>query len=145
MWTEQVYNTRHLDYMMWPRGFAIAEALWSPASQRNWKGFVTRVEDQFNRFDVADKKYAPSMYEADIKVKKDAAGKLLLDFPTEIDDIRVHYSFDNSFPDNHYPSYNGTSIIVPTDATTLKIQSYRNNKPVGRIISVGIEELRKRR
>lgn len=145
MWTEQVYNTRHLDYMMWPRGFAIAEALWSPASQRNWKGFVPRVEEQFNRFEVTDKKYAPSMYEADIKVKKDAAGKLLLDLPTEIDDIRVHYSFDNSFPDDHYPSYGGNSIIVPSDATTLKIQSYRNNKPVGRMISVGIEELKKRK
>lgn len=145
MWTEQVYNTRHLDYMMWPRGFAIAEALWSPAYKRNWQGFVPRVEAQFDRFDLADKKYAPSIYEADIKVKKDAAGKLLLDFLTEIEDISVHYSFDNSFPDQHYPSYTGTSIIVPSDATTLKIQSYRNNKPVGRIISVGIEELRKRK
>jgi hexosaminidase len=145
MWTEQIYNTRHLDYMMWPRGFAIAEALWSPAALRNWKGFVPRVEAQFNRFDVADKKYAPSMYEADIKVKKDATGKMLLDFPTEIDDVRVHYVFDNSFPDDHYPSYSGTSIAVPSDATTLKLQSYRNNKPVGRIISVGVEELKKRR
>jgi hexosaminidase len=145
MWTEQIYNTRHLDYMMWPRGFAIAEALWSPAALRNWKGFVPRVEAQFNRFDVADKKYAPSMYEADIKVKKDATGKMLLDLPTEIDDVRVHYSFDNSFPDDHYPSYSGTSIAVPSDATTLKLQSYRNKKPVGRIISVGVEELKKRR
>jgi len=145
MWTEQIYNTRHLDYMMWPRGFAIAEALWSPATQRNWKGFVPRVEAQFDRFTVAGKKFAPSIFEADIKVKKDATGKLMLDLPTELEDLTVHYSFDNSFPDDHYPSYSGKSILVPSDATTLKIQSYRNGKPVGRIISVAIEDLKKRK
>jgi hexosaminidase len=145
MWTEQIYNTRHLDYMMWPRGFAIAEALWSPASQRNWKGFVPRVEAQFDRFAIADKKFALSIYEADIKVKKESNGSILLDLPTEIDGLNVHYSFDNSYPDAYYPRYEGKSIAVPSDATTLKLQSYRNGKPVGRIISVGIEDLKKRK
>jgi hexosaminidase len=145
MWTEQIYNTRHLDYMMWPRGFAIAEALWSPASQRNWKGFVPRVEAQFDRFNVADKKFASSIYEADIKVKKDANGNLSLDLPTEIEGLNVHYSFDNSFPDAYYPKYEGKSISVPKDATTVKLQSYRNGKPIGRIITTTIEDLKKRK
>lgn len=145
MWTEQIYNTRHLDYMMWPRGFAIAEALWSPASQRNWKGFVPRVEAQFDRFNVADKKFASSIYEADIKVKKDANGNLSLDLPTEIEGLNVHYSFDNSFPDAYYPKYEGKSISVPRDATTVKLQSYRNGKPIGRIIITTIEDLKKRK
>jgi hexosaminidase len=145
MWTEQIYNTRHLDYMMWPRGFAIAEALWSPASQRNWKGFVPRVEAQFDRFNLADKKFATSIYEADIKVKKDVNGNLLLDLPTEIDGLNVHYSFDNSFPDAFYPKYESKSISVPKDATTLKLQSFRNGKPIGRIITTTIEELKKRK
>lgn len=85
------------------------------------------------------------MYEADIKVKKDAAGKMMIDLPTEIDELKVHYSFDNSFPDDHYPSYAGKSIEVPSDAATLKIQSYKNGKPVGRIISTSIEDLKKRK
>ena len=25
LWTEQMYNTRHLQYMVWPRGLALAE------------------------------------------------------------------------------------------------------------------------
>ena len=32
LWTEQVYNMRHLQYMIWPRAFAIAESVWSPGS-----------------------------------------------------------------------------------------------------------------
>ena len=30
LWTEQIWNYRHLQYMTWPRSMAISEALWSP-------------------------------------------------------------------------------------------------------------------
>ena len=34
LWTEQIYNYRHLQYMVWPRAFAIAESVWSPKSKK---------------------------------------------------------------------------------------------------------------
>jgi len=144
MWSEQIFNTRHLDYMMWPRGFAIAEALWSPKSSRNWNAFVPRVENHFARFNAADKKYAPSIYDPSIKVKKDAKGNLLVDFETEIDGLAVHYSFDNSFPDQHYPHYTGKSVVVPVDAAPMKVIASRNGKLIGRMMTISIEDLRKR-
>ena len=61
LWTEQVYNMRHAEYMTWPRGFAISESLWSPKGAKNWNSFVSKVEKHFNRYDVAQIKYAPSM------------------------------------------------------------------------------------
>lgn len=144
LWTEQMYNTRHLSYMTWPRAFAISEALWSPKATRNWNDFVKRVEHHFARFDQADRKYAPSMYDPLIIAKSAANGGLLIDFDSELDDLSVHYSFDNSFPDHHYPSYQGKSISVPEDAVALKLISYRNNKPVGRLVVVPIADLKKR-
>ncbi|MGZ3821757.1 MAG: beta-N-acetylhexosaminidase, partial [Mucilaginibacter sp.] len=63
LWTEQVYNVRHLEYMIWPRAFAIAEAVWSPKSRRNWDNFASRVEKHFGRLDAAEIKYAPSVYD----------------------------------------------------------------------------------
>jgi hexosaminidase len=144
MWSEQIFNTRHLDYMMWPRGFAIAEELWSPKSVRDWKTFVPRVENHFARFDAGDKKYAPSIYDPAIKVSKDAKGNLLVDFETEIDGLAVHYSFDNSFPDQHYPHYAGKSVQVPVDAAPMKVITSRNGKLIGRMMTISIEDLRKR-
>ena len=144
LWTEQIYNTRHMQYMLWPRAMAVAEAVWSPKQSRNWNNFVGRVEDHFGRFQQADRKYAPSIYDPSVKVSKDAKGNLLLDFETEIDGLTVHYSFDNSFPDYHYPAYGRTSIAVPVDAAPLKVVSHRAGKQVGRMMTISIEDLRKR-
>ena len=144
LWNEQIYNTRHMQYMLWPRAMAIAEAVWSPKQSRNWNSFVGRVEDHFGRFLQADRKYAPSMYDPEIKVSMNPKGALLLDFETEIDGLTVHYSFDNSFPDYHYPAYGRTSIPVPVDAAPLKVVTYRAGKQVGRMMTISVEELRKR-
>ena len=144
LWTEQIYNTRHMQYMLWPRAMAIAEAVWSPKQSRNWNNFVGRVEDHFGRFQQADRKYAPSMYDPAIKVSMNPKGTLLLDFETEIDGLTVHYSFDNSFPDYQYPAYGRTSIPVPVDAAPLKVVTYRAGKQLGRMMTISVEDLRKR-
>jgi hexosaminidase len=144
VWTEQIYNSRHLEYMVWPRGFALAEIAWSPKGRKDWGKFIEKVEDQFDRFNHADRKFAPSIYDPMILASKDSKGKLQVDFDPEISGLSIHYSFDNSYPDHHYPSYEGKSIPVPIDATTLRIISYRNGKPVGRMISIGTDVLNKR-
>jgi hexosaminidase len=144
IWTEQMFNSRHLEYMVWPRAFAIAEVAWSPKNSKNWDGFVGRVEDHFKRFNYANIKYAPSIYDPSVNVKKDAKGKILVDIETEINGLTVYYSFDNSFPDNYYPSYNGKSIEVPVDAAPMKLISYRNGKPIGRMMTISMDELKKR-
>ena len=144
LWTEQVYNTRHLQYMIWPRAFATAESVWTPNSRKNWNSFTGRVEKQFERYDIAGIKYAPSMFEPLIKVGKDSSGLLKLDFENEIEGLEVYYSFDNSFPDNFYPRYENKPVPVPKDAAMLRTITYRNGKPIGRLISISRADLEKR-
>ncbi|MBE2231253.1 MAG: family 20 glycosylhydrolase [Chitinophagaceae bacterium] len=145
LWTEQVYNMRHAQYMTWPRAFAIAEVLWSakPAGAgRNWNDFVTRTEAHFLRLDAAAVKYAPSIYDPSISATvKDSV--LTVTLNTEIEGLRIHYSFDNSFPDAWYPVYQ-SPLKVPKDASWLKCISYRDGKPLGRMISMPVSELKKR-
>jgi hexosaminidase len=143
LWTEQIWNYRHLQYMTWPRSMATAEALWSPRTSKNWPDFTRRVEDHFSRFDAAGKKYAPSMFDPIVKAKKADNGTLMVETENEIDGLDSYYSFDNSFPDQYYPKMN-TPVAVPVDAAPLKVINYRNGKPVGRLITIPIEELKKR-
>lgn len=143
LWTEQVYNMRHAQYMTWPRGFAIAESVWSPKEKKNWERFTPRVEAHMKRFDAAGIKYAPSMFDPIIKVSRTADKQLKIDLSTELKDLSIHYTFDNSFPDQYYPKVEG-SLIAPKDAVMLKVVTYRGDEQKGRIINLPLSELAKR-
>jgi len=144
LWTEQVYNTRHLEYMTWPRAFAIAEAVWSPKSVRNFDDFAGRVEKHFARFDEAQIKYSPSVYDPIFTARQGAdTTKTEVELSTEIKGLDIRYTFDNSFPDQFYPKYTAP-LLVPTDAYMLRVITYRGDKPVGRMITITVDELKKR-
>ena len=143
LWTEQVYNTRHLQYMTWPRGMAIAEALWSPKEKRDWNSFSSRVEDHFSRLDLAGVKYAPSLYDPIITAEKKDSSTVLVKLDTELEGLSIHYSFDNSFPDSYYPVYT-QPLVVPKDASAMKLVTSRHGKVIGRMITITMAELKKR-
>ena len=143
LWTEQVYNTRHMQYMTWPRAFAIAEALWSPKEKRNWEFFSKRVESHFRRLDMAEIKYGPSIYDPIITATKKDTATVVVKLETEIEGLSIHYSFDNSFPDNFYPAYK-EPLTVPKDASFMKMITYRDKEPIGRLMVIPVAELKKR-
>ncbi|MES2417104.1 MAG: family 20 glycosylhydrolase [Bacteroidota bacterium] len=143
LWTEQVYNIRQAEYMTWPRGFAIAESVWSPKEKKNWTNFFARTEQHFKRLNVAETKYAPSVYDPIFTVKRSADRQLAISLSTEIEGLDIYYSFDNSFPDNFYPKYT-SPLVPPIDATVLKVITYRGKEPVGRMMNMPIDELNKR-
>jgi hexosaminidase len=101
------------------------------------------VENQFPRFDEAQVKYAPSMYDPIFAVSKTDSNHIKIELSTQIEGLDIHYSFDNSFPDNFYPKYT-SPLTPPEDAVMLKVITYRGDKPVGRMISMPIAELQKR-
>lgn len=142
LWTEQVYNIRQAEYMMWPRGFAIAESVWSPADRKDWNRFIAKVEAHFTRFDYAQTKYSPAIYDPIVRVTKEN-DDYLLHLSTEIDGLDIYTSFDSSTPDNFYPRHTGSQRI-PEEAVMVRIITYRNGKPIGRLMSVPAEDLRKR-
>jgi hexosaminidase len=143
LWTEQIYNIRQAEYMTWPRGFAIAESLWSLPEKKDWTNFFSRVEQHFVRLDMAETKYAPSVYDPIFSVSRSADKQLMVELTTELEDLDIYYSFDNSFPDRFYPKYT-EKLVPPKDATTLKVITYKGKKPVGRMMVMPIDELNKR-
>jgi len=142
LWTEQIYNMRHAQYMTWPRAFAVAECVWSPAEKKNWNDFIRRVEAHFERFDVAEIKYAPSMYDPIFNVGREG-DQLKLEMSTEVEGLDIYYSFDNSFPDRFYPKYT-QPVKIPVDVQNVRVITYRGKTPIGRMITIPIAELKKR-
>lgn len=142
LWTEQVYNIRQAEYMAWPRAFAVAESVWSPKEKKDWDRFVSKIEDHFVRFDYAKTKYSPAMYDPIVKVTKNG-DNYLVELTTEISGLDIYTSFDSSTPDNFYPKYTEPQL-VPKDASVMRIITYRGDKPIGRLMSIQIEDLKKR-
>lgn len=142
LWTEQIQNMRHAQYMLWPRGLAVAESIWSPASKKDWNDFVSRVESEFERMDVAGIKYSTTMYDPIFNVKREN-DRLRLQLSTEVNGLDIYYSTDGSNPDNFYPKYK-EPMLVPKDAQHVKVVSYKDGKQVGKQINMPVTELEKR-
>jgi hexosaminidase len=140
LWTEAVTTLRHAEYMTWPRGFAVAETAWSPKELKEWPEFVRRVEEHFRRFDAADCKYAPSMYDVELVPSRRPNKTLVIELATEIPGLAIHYTFDGSLPDARYPKYEGP-LAVPKNAAVVRAITSRNGKCIGRIVSGPIAEL----
>src|SRR3984957_7097000 len=145
LWTEQVYNTRHMQYMIWPRSMAVAECLWSPKEKKDWDNFAARVEGLFPRLDVEQVKYARSMFDAVVAPKKDVAANdsVTVDLSTEVGGLDIYYTFDIFNPDSFYPKYTGT-LSIPKDAACLKVITYRNGQPIGRQLDIPVIDLQRR-
>ncbi len=152
LWTESVPTFRHAEYMLWPRALALSEVLWSPKSpgkerdKESWDKFIPRMEKQLTTLEKDGVNFSTSFYDPIIIPSRSSEGKLLLEFDTEVEGLEVYYSFDNTYPDqfsSRYPK-GGQKIGIPEDAETLRVISFRNGKPVGKMITVGLDEVEKR-
>jgi hexosaminidase len=142
LWTEQVQNYRHALYMTYPRAWAISESLWSPKEKKDWNGFVSRTENQFMRFDVANLKVSKAIFDAIVTTKKDGE-KLICEMTSDMQGVDIFYTIDDSFPDKFSPKFT-TSIEIPKGDITLKVITLRNGQPLGRMLSIPRAELEKR-
>jgi hexosaminidase len=143
LWTEHVTTSPQVEYMTYPRALAISESMWSPRSKKDWTNFVDRVENHFKRFDNAGINYAQGMYDPVITVKKNNKGELTIDLSTEMSGLDIFYTLDNSIPNQYYTKYNG-AFVLPQGTDQLRLISYRDGKPMGRLISLRTEDLEKR-
>jgi hexosaminidase len=144
LWTEQIPTTYQVEYMTYPRALAISEALWSPKAKKNWDTFAGKVENHFVRFDNANVNYSTSMYDPIIAVKKGKKGQFDVTLSTETKDITIHYTYDNTVPNKYSPTSDNKPVLIPNGADSFRVITYKDGKPIGRLISFKMEDLAKR-
>ena len=143
LWTEQLQTMRNVQYMTWPRALAIAESSWTTKENKNWNSFAKKVESQFEKLDAANVKYAKSMFDPIVTTKLNTKGELIVNMEGEIDGLKIYYSMDDQIPDNYSNEFTKT-FVLPDDVAILRVISYRDNKPLGKLLSIPIESLKKR-
>jgi hexosaminidase len=144
LWTEHIRNKPQIDYMMYPRTFALSEVYWSPKENKNWSTFVAKVEDHFERFDNAEMNYSTSMYDPIITVKKPKGkGQFTIEMQSEIEGLDLYYTLDNTLPNQYYDQYKAP-FTVPEGVELFRVIAYKDGKPVGKMLSISSEDLKKR-
>ena len=143
IWTEQLQNIRNVQYMAWPRAMAIAETSWSPKEKKDWNVFTQKVEAHFEKLDQAEVKYARSLFDPIVTSQLNTKGEYIIQMETEVSGLSIYYSIDDSMPDQFSNEYI-KPFVLPEDVSIVRIISYRNGQPLGKMLSIPIESIRKR-
>jgi hexosaminidase len=99
---------QHVEHAVFPRIDALSEVVWSPAATHDWKGFLSRLPAQFERYETQKVAYADTAFEPDIQVDVHAAlksnqGQVTLS--NQAGYGTIHYTVDGSTPGLHSSLY----------------------------------------
>ena len=144
LWSEAVPNGRHAEYMTWPRSLALSEVFWSPPAKQSWAYFQKKLVPQFKILDAAQINYSKAAFDVLATSKLDQQKELLASFSTDIDGLDIYYTLDNTNPDTSCARYNGTSIVIPKGIYQIRVQSFKGNVAVGKLLIIPREVLEKR-
>jgi hexosaminidase len=142
LWTEQVPTFRHVEYMDFPRAWALSEVFWSPKDVRNWNDFVPRMEHFFERSETANVNYSRAVYDPVIRTTR-KGDSLYLEMETEVPGLDIYYTLDDAMPDTHTAKFT-QPVLLPDGPITLRAITYRNGVPIGHLITLKRTDLESR-
>lgn len=142
LWTEWTAETGHVEYMMWPRGLALAEAFWSSREKQSWPDFVKRLPARLEDFERTGTRYAISAYMPAAELIETTEGRRVKLDP-EIPGAEIRYSFTGYIPDRTAPLYT-KPLAIPDGATEIRVATYRDGKRLGELMKLTITELEDR-
>ncbi len=83
--------------MVFPRILALSEVVWSHPEQKNYKNFVSRVENFHKRLDALDINYANHLYEIEGELTSDG-NNISYELQTSSNGKTIRYTLDGSDP-----------------------------------------------
>lgn len=118
VWTEWIADTKRCEELQFPRALAMAEVLWSPAENRDWKEFWPRQTAFLSRLDALGVNYhlpSPSVefstifFEGSTEVRADNYPGISL---------KLRYTLDGSKPTLKSPVYTGPVKVSKESVVT---------------------------
>lgn len=132
IWTEYMPTEEQVEYMAFPRIFAMSEVVWSQNDNKDYSDFVKRVEHFNKRLDALDMNYANHLYEisGELLSKNNTTSYTL---STTIEDKVIRYTLDGSEPSLSSKIY--TQSIPIDKSTSIKAAVFDSEKQLGSIFS----------
>ncbi|MCJ8154639.1 family 20 glycosylhydrolase [Chryseobacterium sp. SSA4.19] len=125
LWTEYILDFKQVQYMIFPRLFALSEVGWGTADPGNYKEFEARAINQFKVLDKMNVNYAKSIYNITGKVIP-AANGIAYELSTSQNPGGIRYTLDNTNPTADSQCY--TNPVPVTKSLTLKSAYFENGQ-----------------
>lgn len=114
LWTEYVTTPAKAEYMLFPRLLAVAEVAWTPATQKNYAGFLPRLGQQYARLDLHKINYrVPEPLGLDSTNQARQSGKAVFTLRSPVPGAQIRYTLDGKLPDETTELYT-QPLAVPT-------------------------------
>jgi hexosaminidase len=105
LWTEQMPTFAHDQHAIFPRIAALSELGWSPASARDWNGFLQRMPPELARYRALGIDYADSAFAPAFQVTAAAHGAYRIALSNQVGFGTIRYTTDGSDPTNRSATY----------------------------------------
>ncbi len=128
VWTEYMPDEKHVEYMVFPRILALSEVVWSPSENKNYPGFLNRVEQFHKRLKALNINFANHLYDIDGQLGS-KNGKLSYQLATQLNNKIIRFTTDNSEPNKLSDRYHSPINIKKN--TTIKAAVFDDGKQLG--------------
>lgn len=125
LWTEYILDFRQVQYMIFPRLFALSEVGWGTSKPENYKEFENRVVEHFKILDKMNINYAKSIYNISGKVIPNKNG-VSYELSTSQDPNGIKFTVDGKEPKANSTMYQNP--IAVSKEMTVKSAYFENEE-----------------
>jgi hexosaminidase len=115
LWSEYITNPEHMQYMLFPRLFALSEIAWSPPADKNYQGLLQRLSYQLGRLEQQDVNYRIPEPQGLNDFYTATEDHVNVQLASIIPASQIRYTLDGSVPTEQSPLYE-SPFQVPLQA-----------------------------
>lgn len=127
LWREYIHTDKHTEYMYFPRVQALAEVLWTQPEKKNFKKFISRLDEEYLRMEKNNVNFRVPPPEGVSPNQLYTSNFAEIELTCESKIAKIYYTTDGSEPTTNSPQYVEKLKLPLQDSLTFKTASYLPN------------------
>ncbi|HEY6641958.1 beta-N-acetylhexosaminidase [Povalibacter sp.] len=139
VWTDFVRSEVEMDVIAFPRGAALAEIGWSPASQQRWASFVNRLVPQMRRYDKLGIRYSDALFRVAIIPRGGASSSRIgIELSRQASSGEIRYTLNGTEPTARSPVY--MDLLEVKAPATIKAATFLDAIPLSSTVTLQVDD-----
>lgn len=131
LWTEFCNSPADVEYLLFPRLIALADAAWRPEGSADWDGFIEALDGYLPELEERGINYARSMYNIQHKIMPEGDG-VSVALTCERPDVDIKYSIGT----NDLQVY--TDPLKISSPVKIVATTFKGDKPIGQPLELNL-------